>query len=250
MTLVPVDRAPDEAAGGRPDQAPYVTFSRFTSLLDRLRSDGHPPQVFDQSFFNGQSGSLTAQQRGALKFLGLIDDERRPTDTLRELVSADEVDAKILLKMVAEQKYAEQIALGMDATRGQLAEMFRDRGLTGETVNKAIGFFVALAEFTEIPISPHFRKGAASTGTSTRRSPRRRKPIVGPTPPVTPVVQQATTPTSAEAQRAAYINMLMEMAQKTGESGTVQTDLLNRIERALGFADPESISNGGAQEGK
>jgi hypothetical protein len=215
--------------------APYSSFASFIRLLDRLKEDG-VPQLFDGSFFGQQSGSLVAQTRGTLRFFGLIKENKQPTDKLHELVAADDEGRIKILRELGEEKYASALALGTNATTGQLSEVFRAMGLTGNSVVRAITFYVSYAERVGLPLSPFFKKGKVSTpnGGSPRRTSRRRKPAVeaGQAPTVT-----STPTTSIEAKKAAYIDMLMDFAKKSEQPP--DAEFLDRIERVLGYDVPQ-----------
>lgn len=234
MDEVPIP-AGDEAKQQAPG-APYMSYKGFQNYLTRFSEEGLPGR-FDGSYFGNQSGSLVAQTRGTLRYLDLIDDDKHPTDLLKTIVEADEGERKQHLKMIFEEKYADALALSKNATAGQLAEVFRERGLSGATVQKAITFFLGMAEDLGVELSPHFKKGrAAASNGGTRK--RRAAKTTPPTP--TPHVVEHK-PTSVEAQKAAYVNMLMELAKKDDADGNSQQALLDRIEKALGIGVP----NGG-----
>lgn len=209
-------------------KAPYMSFKSYTNLLDKLGEEGLPA-VFDKSYFGNQSGSLVAQVRSTLRYFDLIDEGYHPTADLEELVKADEEDRKILMKLQAEAKYPEALALGLNATGGQLNKVFQDRGLTGATVDKAVAFYLGLVEYLGIEVSPMFRKRRASNGGT-----RRRKVVKPdePTPPPAPVVS------SEEKQKADYVAMLMELAKTNEVNADNQQVLLDRIEKALGIGSP------------
>jgi hypothetical protein len=214
---------------------PYSSCTAFFNLLSRLKEDG-VPQLFDGSFFGQQSGSLVAQTRGTLRFFGLINENKQPTEKLHELVAADDEGRIKILRELGEEKYAPAIALGTNATTGQLADVFRATGLTGNSVVRAITFYVSYAERVGLPLSPFFKKGKAPTanGGSPRRTSRRKKPTVdGVQAPA--VVEPSTT--SIEAQKAAYIDMLMDFARKSEQAP--DPGFLDRIERVLGYDVPE-----------
>jgi hypothetical protein len=228
----------DSSAVSRTVARPYMSFPGFRNLLDRLGRDG-VPQVLDKSFFRQSSGSLVAQIRGSLRYLDLIDEEKRPTPTLIRLAKADEQERIPVLRQIAEDKYGDAIALGVDATHGQLADVFRTSGLSGSSLNKAVTFYVGFAEYVGLPLSPYFKQGAArpSNGSSTtpRRSSRRRKSTA--VSEASPASTQAPPP-PIEVKKSAYIDLLMKLVESGAASGEVQTDLLDRLELALGYRTP------------
>lgn len=212
----------------------YGSYPSLIKIVDKMKEHGIPP-VLDRSFFGNQSGSLTAQQRGSLRFLGLIDADYRPTDEMTLLVEADEAGRKEILRELAMKAYAEQVKLAqVNGTQGQLADSFRKLGITGSTVERAISFYLTLAEDLGLPTSSHFKKIATPAANGTR--PRRRKPATkaaapAAPPPSAPAAAPALSP---DVQKASYVQMLMELAKANDGEG--QKDLLDRIERALGLA--------------
>ena len=154
-------------------------------------------------------------------------------------MSADEDGRRALLRELVEVKYADALALSANATSGQLAEVFRARKLSGATVDKAISFYLGIADYVGLTVSPHFKKGrsAASTNGSAKRR-RVTKTATTPPPVVHAPVVKATT--TAEQQRSQYVEMLMGLAKDADRD--VQTDLLDRIERALGYNAPSSAA--------
>ena len=62
------------------------------------------------------------------------------------------------------------------ATEAELAEKFKDKQLSGQTVRKAISFFTSLCEAAGIKLSPHLpsKRGAGGNGSLPRRYKRRR----------------------------------------------------------------------------
>lgn len=224
------DDAKQQAPG-----APYMSYKGFQNYLTKFAEEGLPGR-FDGSYFGNASGSLVAQTRGTLRYLDLIDEDKHPTDLLKTIVEADESERKQYLKMIFEEKYADALALSKNATAGQLADVFRQRNLSGATVQKAITFFLGMAEDLGVELSPHFKKGravASNGGTRKRRAAK----TTQPTPTVTPHVVEHK-PTSVEAQKAAYVNMLMELAKKDDAESSMQQALLDRIEKALGIGVP------------
>jgi len=213
-----------------------MSYKGFQNFLGKFATDGLPARL-DGSYFGNVSGSLVAQVRGTLRYLDLIDEDKQPTDLLKQIVRADESDRKTILKAIFEDRYADVLALDKNATSGQLADVFRARGLSGATVQKAITFLFGMAEDVGVELSPHFKKSRASAsqgGARRRRTSKGTRPAPAPTP--NPVRSKATT---VDEQKAAYVNMLMELAKKENAEADLQKDLMNRIEKALGIGTPE-----------
>ena len=231
------EEAPADERAARTTGAPYMSYKGFTGYLDKFHSSGLPSR-FDTSYFNGASGSLISQTRATLAYFELTDIGRVPTPTMHALAAADEAERKKLLSELFHEKYADALALGRNATMGQLGEVFKARGLSGATISKAITFYLQMAQDLGFELSPHYKVRAASaSGTSKRRrgaaSATKAAEQIVPPASATPPVQQ---PVTLEAQKAAYVTMLMDLATKQ-DGGSDAGQLLDRIERALGIGD-------------
>jgi hypothetical protein len=138
---------------------PYISFTTLTGLLDKMKEDGGAPPQIDRSYLQGFSGGYQSQVIAAMKSLGLIDDKGIVTDKLTELVEA--ADRKAREPMVAEmlrEYFPEPVKLGgIKATQGQLETAFKVWGIGGDTLRKAIAFYLAAARYSNVPISSNFR---------------------------------------------------------------------------------------------
>ena len=65
---------------------PYTSYRTFRTFIDDLREHGVPSRI-DRSVLTRFSGVVGSQLMHALRFLGLIEDDGRPTPRLRELVT-------------------------------------------------------------------------------------------------------------------------------------------------------------------
>jgi hypothetical protein len=102
----------------------------------------------------------------------MIDAAGVPTDRLRVYATQPEQRSEILREILREH-YADVVALGTGATQQQLTDQFRAFGIEGETVRKAIAFYLNAARQAEIPLSPRFkttRPGAGGRKSTARRS--------------------------------------------------------------------------------
>lgn len=146
---------------------PYISFSTLTGLFEKMEDKAPPPRI-DRSYLDNMSGGYQTAVITALKSLDLIGDQGEITPALIEIVQNPDLRPKAMGAILRE-KYAEQIALGeQNATQGQLEEVFKRYGFSGETLRKAIVFFLHACNFAQIPVSPNFR--------SPKRAPRKRGP--------------------------------------------------------------------------
>lgn len=233
-TEVPADAVEQERVADRAASVgvPYMSFVSFRSYLDKFREQGLPA-VLDRSFFGNKSGSLTAQVRGTMKALSLIDDEYRPTQLFEEIAAADDETRIRMLRDLTLSKYEDAIALGVKATSGQLADVFRARGINGGTLQKAITFYLGLTEYVGIETSPYLKTTrVATSGGSGRRSAKKKAAVsLVAEPPPAPVPQVKME----EQKKSAYIDLLMELAKGDSANDQSRMDLLNRLERAIGI---------------
>jgi hypothetical protein len=153
--------------------APYIPFKTLQTALDVL-SQGLPTQL-DTSVWPSLSGGVRTQVLSAFKFLGLINDDGLVQENLQRLVDPGR-DRKLVLREILEQSYPKIVSLGhTNASPAQLSEAMREYGVTGETLEKAERFFLQAAQFTELQLSPLWKKARRVT-TSERRKARSMKP--------------------------------------------------------------------------
>ncbi len=162
--------APDRRA------PPYVAYRTWETFLQQLKQDAWPdlPQQLDSSVWAewGFNGSNQSALKRALVFLGLTTDDYRPTEDMKELIGSqeNEVDRKAVLERIVHDRYLLVLG-GMDlgnATRQQVRTAFQRAGSGTKTADKAVSFFVAIAQDA----------GGVVLGTQLRKR-NRRSPIRG-----------------------------------------------------------------------
>lgn len=157
----------------------YVSWGAFVSFINKLRDAGVPHRI-DRSLMGNQSGSLISALITGLKVLGLVDDNQRPTETMKKLVTASDEERKPIYKALFEQSYSfihsdPEFHLAT-ATTAQLSQKFREQGMSGSTVTKGIAFFLALAKIAEVTVSPHVKAPPAprTNGKKAAKAPPKR----------------------------------------------------------------------------
>ncbi|MFC2000729.1 hypothetical protein ACFLXE_08285 [Chloroflexota bacterium] len=158
------------AQSGISTAPPYVSFKTFLSFLDWPIEDNiELPNQLDRSFWSKRmSGSRGPQLMGALRFLYLVDENNRPLSDLEEMVQDQTLGREIRKRILRQQlqKCYEGTLHGLDlekTTSGQLEERFRKYSITGETLRKAVAFFIQAAEYCGIPLHSHISKKTRST---------------------------------------------------------------------------------------
>ena len=66
---------------------PYTSYRTFKTFIEDLHEHGVPSRI-DRSVLTRFSGIVGTQLMHALRFLGLIEDDGRPTERLKGLVKA------------------------------------------------------------------------------------------------------------------------------------------------------------------
>jgi hypothetical protein len=217
--------------------APYVSWGSFSNLLDRMAAEGMPMRI-DRSYLSNMAGSTQSHLLKALRELDLINDASEPTEKLKALVANTESRPERIADLVREH-YADALALGANATQSMLEELFAENyNVKGSTRGKSIAFFLAAAKYGDVQVSQHFKtpKRTSSNGSG----PKRRKPPKGQ---VQPAADPPNPPaaTSLDKAKADYVDLLLRKADSEEQ---MDSDLLDRIERVIGFGGQSSSPTG------
>lgn len=212
--------------------APYVSYKTFKRFLARVVKDGSPTR-FEDDFFGDVSGSHIAQLRGTLRYFGLIDEWKRPTAVLNSYLDGTSNERVEMLRSLFDRSYSDVQSLGSEVSESALRSLFEERGLSGTTVQRAVDFYQAML----LDIGKTTSHTQVARDSETRLEPD----VVGPVPvgqgtvPSPGMGHSETVSSSADDQRARYVEMLMDLARNSQDDSEVG-DLLDRIERTLGIA--------------
>lgn len=171
-----------------PPYGPSQGMLRGLQLLQRIT-----PSRVDEAFFRTQGVAPGNEYKvvGALRFLGLIDDEGKPTERCRLLKTRG---ATFILAL---QETVRQAYGGLfrrlrveEATREGIYNYFvGEMGLGAEMATKAARFFIDLCRFAEIPLAATAERPRGRAASVVRlpqavvTSPRRRRDVGGSTLP-------------------------------------------------------------------
>jgi hypothetical protein len=140
---------------------PYTSYRTFKTFIEDLHEHGVPSRI-DRSVLTRFSGVVGTQLMHALRFLGLIEDDGRPTQRLNELVSAHGAEhwSKKLLELLR-QEYAPIFAISLEtATPSHFNEAFRKAFPAADAVvQKCVTFFLYAANDAGVKISGRVLKG-------------------------------------------------------------------------------------------
>src|SRR5580658_10213077 len=155
--------------------APYTSYRTFKTFIEDLREHGVPSRI-DRSVLTRFSGVVGTQLMHALRFLGLIDDEGRPTPLLGELVNAHGgAQWPVTLSQALREAYAPIFAIDLEtATPSHFGAAFRKAFPAAEAVvQKCVTFFLYAAADAGLKVSARILKGRKPRSLAPRRPSRR-----------------------------------------------------------------------------
>jgi hypothetical protein len=159
----------DEAKQAR--TPPYTSYRTFKTFIEDLRENGVPSRI-DRSVLSRFSGVVGSQLTHALRFLGLIEGQGRPTERLRALVNAQGAGrwAEALSELLR-QEYAPIFAIDLEAaTPSHFNEAFRKSFPAADAVvQKCVTFFLYAANDAGVTNSGRVMKGRKPRSLTPRR---------------------------------------------------------------------------------
>ncbi|HEV7378114.1 MAG TPA: DUF5343 domain-containing protein [Pyrinomonadaceae bacterium] len=143
-----------------PYKPPYIAFKTLKNYLDTFKSSEDIPSHIERSVMPPKmSGGNQVAVINALKFLGLISDEGVPQEDFYKYIDAEPKVREQLLRDVLTQAYS-FLLTGIDIERTTsriVVERFREAGVSGDTIRKAIQFFQGAAKDVGMKVSPHMK---------------------------------------------------------------------------------------------
>jgi hypothetical protein len=159
---------------------PYISYKTFKNFLDSFESSEQIPSHIDRSVLpTSMSGGNQVGVIATLRFFNLISENGAPHADFYEYVDAQEEGKKRVLRRILSEGYS-FLMNGLDierATTKQVIDKFKEVGVSGDTVRKAIVFFLFAAKDAELKISSHIKpymgsrinKGVKQRGRTTSR---------------------------------------------------------------------------------
>jgi hypothetical protein len=146
---------------------PYISFVTFRSFIEQMKNTTIPPRID-----NSVTTTMSGQARGALlscfRFLKLIEQESTNvvSENIDPLVEAFGTEGweQALATVIHNSPY--RVIDGINITRatgGQLLDAFRQFGVDGQVLEKAVRFYLAALEDAKIQYSPLFKTRGATT---------------------------------------------------------------------------------------
>jgi hypothetical protein len=158
-----------ETSATETNRPPWGGFQTFWNFLQQLHEHRPVPQVLDRAVMGNRGGSTRTELYVALRFFGLMDDEKRPTPALLDLVENLSPES---FRPLVESRYRPVIDLNLaTATPNQVGERLAEIGSTPSTVTRARTFFLKAAECVGIEVGKTLATAPASP--PRKRSPRK-----------------------------------------------------------------------------
>lgn len=197
---------------------PYISFKTLLNLWDRLATDGFPARI-DKSFLESTAGGYATVVIASLRWLGYLHEDGRPTDSLKEIVTAPEGRRRTLLADALRDRYPGlETAAEANQTQSQFLEYFTDTwGLAGDTRRKAVAFYLGAAKWAGVSTGPLWKTPASGSGS--RRSSNGRSTKAEPPAPEPPAAPQQVSDPLVEGLSTALRGVL-ERLPKFGETWT------------------------------
>jgi len=147
---------------------PYMSYGVFKSTIATLAEAIVPTGPLDRRVLDGMSGADHSSLMSGLYFLGYVDQERRATESYRQLIAASKEPTKfksILLETIND-KYDDVIGnLDMqNGTATEVEKVFKEYGVPqGQMLNKTIRFYVKALKECGVPVSKFITKAKPRT---------------------------------------------------------------------------------------
>lgn len=140
---------------------PYLSYKTFKKFLDSFPDREAVPSHIDRSVLpSTMSGGNQVGVMSALKFFGLISETGEPQEDFYNFVDAEAGNEKArVLGNILHAGYG-FLLNGLDierATTSKVVEKFKEVGMSGDTIRKAILFFQFAAKDAEMKISSHIK---------------------------------------------------------------------------------------------
>lgn len=149
---------------------PYVSYRTFINFVNEFRQT--VPSRIDRSIMTNVAGSVQAQLKTALRYLGLTDENGRTLETFRNLARSEGETRKEVLRSIIEEGYPFLLRNGtfdlMTTTPAEFTEQFRNQGAKGDTIRKCELFFLNAAKDAGIPFSDRIEPKATAEQKASR----------------------------------------------------------------------------------
>jgi Family of unknown function (DUF5343) len=223
MDMNPMEALVREATSRKP---PFLSFKTLTNFLDQFQDKSVPSHIDRSILPSSMSGGNQAYLQGALKYLGLISEHNVPSEYFIRLTSAQKEQKGPIWREIVDRAYG-FVMNDIDierATTKIVADRFKEQGISGDTVRKAITFFQHAAKEAGMQISPHLKPAAGPRNRTPRplKSDSKAKLNVQSNFSHTDTSQNAGNPATVDSPYQLLINIL-DVGMNDDEQAAVWT---------------------------
>jgi hypothetical protein len=160
-----------ETSATETHRPPWGGFQTFWNFVQQLHEHRPVPQVLDRAVMGNRGGSARTELYVALRFFGLMDAEKKPTQALLDLVESPTPED---FRPLVESRYQPILALGLaTATPNQVGECLAEIGSTPSTITRARTFFLKACELVGIEVGKTLMTAPSAPRKRTARKPRK-----------------------------------------------------------------------------
>jgi len=211
----------DQADEDRDESVPpYLSGTTFFNFVEAHRRT--QPTRIDRSIMTILAGCDHAKILRALRFFELIRQDGTPTERFSSLkdLEGDELQTAWQDSLRKAYPYLFSDFNLEKATQGQIEERFREQGIKGDTVRKAVTFFITLARLAGLKLSPYFKQ-------TRQRAPRSAKPARRPRSGRPSEVQALEAPPPSEGVTSTHSAKTVNFRSGGTATLTVSVDVVN-----------------------
>jgi len=138
---------------------PSLSQATISNFLNAFKGTEQIPTHIDKSLLSSHSGATQSAILNTLKFLGFISEDGKPQELFYEYVTADKDARPAVWRKLLTQHY-DFLLNHVDierTTSALVADRFRSQNISGDTVRKAVTFFLHAAKAANMKVSPHVK---------------------------------------------------------------------------------------------
>lgn len=155
------DLSVNETSNKKPPSS--IAYKTVTNFLESFQDSSIPSHIDRSVLPVSMSGGNQAYLVSALKFLGLISDSGVTNEKFHNLVKGDKEERKEVWREILMSSY-DFLFKDFDierATTSLVSSKFKEQGISGDSIRKAMTFFLFAAKEAELKVSPHIKPASA-----------------------------------------------------------------------------------------
>lgn len=138
---------------------PALSHATLSNFLDAFKGTEQIPTHIDKSLLSTQSGAIQSAILNTLKFLEFTTEDGKPSEMFYEYVATEKSERAAIWHKVLTKHYDFLLShVDIERTTSALvADRFRTQNISGDTVRKAVTFFLHAAKAAGLKVSAHVK---------------------------------------------------------------------------------------------